>query len=346
MNVIDYIKLNKNRTFTELPFNEIDSVIFTQLAYIPFKEIVTKEKKDLMEVAKEFFQKYEKKDIQKMVVFVRKALNLLNLIKSTKRYSSVKLFNYIKILNSAQQFGALTIEFSNGFYVAYEGTDDTIAGWIEDFKLAYQHPIPSQLLAKKYLTKVGKYAKKPIFVGGHSKGGNLAVYAAMNCNFFVKLKIKKIFNFDGPGFDKRTIKTLKYRMISKKIKRFIPNQSLIGLLLYHNDDISTIKSSKISILQHDIFNWQIKNNQFIVKKLSPYSLKIANKINDTVTTLNKKDFALFINELYEECNNLNITHTKDLLKIHRTLMLFYKIKKIDNDVKKDLSKLISFKIFF
>ena len=168
----------------------------------------------------------------------------------------------------------------------------------------------------------------------------------MNCNFFVKLKIKKIFNFDGPGFDKRTIKTLKYRMISKKIKRFIPNQSLIGLLLYHNDDISTIKSSKISILQHDIFNWQIKNNQFIVKKLSPYSLKIANKINDTVTTLNKKDFALFINELYEECNNLNITHTKDLLKIHRTLMLFYKIKKIDNDVKKDLSKLISFKIFF
>ena len=213
MNIIDYIKKNKNHTFKELPFNEVDNLILSLLTYIDFTDIVPAFKKEKITL-KEAAEKISDKKKSFRGLFISNTFKMVQIMKDSKRYQDILLYNYMKIVNSDMQFGAMTMKLPDkSIYISFAGTDSSIIGWEEDFKMTYLYPGASQKYASIYLNKAIGLLDKNIRIGGHSKGGNLSICAAMNSHFYIRRKIKEITNFDGPGFLKKEIESELYPII-------------------------------------------------------------------------------------------------------------------------------------
>ena len=180
MNIIGYVKKYKNRSFEELPFNDIDSLIFSELAYINFDEVAPKGK----------FIKLKNLEVKNPKTFYYGSVDyksnrsILRLMKNSKRYQDLKIGNAVNVFikeDVVEQFFAITIILpNNDVYISYRGTDITILGWKEDFTMIYKDYFPSQLRAIDYFNKSQKYIENNFYLGGHSKGGNLAFHVAVN----------------------------------------------------------------------------------------------------------------------------------------------------------------------
>lgn len=309
MTLIDYVKKYGNFDFNEEEFNDVDNVIFSLVSYVDFKGIVPKGDKEitLEEAANIFFRENTKKDISKKIFSIKSAINLFKLIKDYKRYKNVKLYNYVYECNREKQFSAVTIRIKEDLiYVSYEGTDEFISGWKEDFELSYLYPIPSHIDAVEYLNKTIKFKDKNVIVGGHSKGGNLALISAMNCNILVRGKIKKVYSNDGPGILEEEIHSRRYKKVKSKYIHIIPKYSIVGILLENaNDEI--ISSSKKGILAHDALNWEVEDNHFVCSKLDESSIRLKGIFDDWLDNYNFEQRMMCVNELFEifDRNNIN-----------------------------------------
>ena len=339
MNIIDYIKKNKDKTFNELPFNEIDNLIYALLPYIDFTNIVPafKSKKvTLKEVALKLRGK--KKDFRGM--FIGNTFKMLEIMKDSRRYQDTLLYNYMKVVNSDMQFGAITMKLPDySIYVAFAGTDTSIIGWEEDFKMTYLYPGASQKYASIYLNKAIGLLDKKIRVGGHSKGGNLAICAVMNSHFWIRKKVKKINNFDGPGFLKKEIESKVYQKIEPRIKMYVPKESIIGMLFYNTLDYVVIKSKGLRILQHDTFNWQCKNTEFIRDSQSKRSKALQQKLTKKLEELSLDERTLLVNNLFNIFKNNNIKDTKEI-KVKEIFKLIKEFKKLDKETQNLLTELL------
>ena len=121
----------------------------------------------------------------------------------TNRFGSIELHDYINSVDTKTQtqFGAITFSLDkNNHYVAFRGTDNTIVGWKEDLNLAVQQEVPAQKRATSYLSDIASKYSGKLIVGGHSKGGNLALYSVFKAEKSIKDRIEKRVGFDGPGF--------------------------------------------------------------------------------------------------------------------------------------------------
>mgnify|MGYP004471295873 CR=1 FL=1 len=290
MNLFSYIDKYGYYTFDEVEFNEVDNLIFSSLAYVDFAGLVSNNrigKKSLRKVGKLFFDRYNEKK-HKNITAIRHGIKVLKYIYETRRYGDLFLYNYSYVGDEKQQFSAVTIEINKRqVYVSYEGTDALISGWKEDFMMAYKFPILSQRRAIDYLNRHFIFNNKDIILGGHSKGGNLALVAGMYANFVVKDRIINIYNNDGPGLRKREIESKYYRSIEKKLIHIIPNYSVVGLLLRHSDNYITIRSFKKSIYAHDMSTWVVRDKAIERAVLSSFSkildegmIKFLDKYND------------------------------------------------------------------
>lgn len=339
MNIIDYIKKNKDKTFQELPFNEIDNLIYALLPYIDFTNIVPafKSKKvTLKEVALKLRGK--KKDFRGM--FIGNTFKMLEIMKDSRRYQDTLLYNYMNVVNSDMQFGAITMKLpDNSIYVAFAGTDTSIIGWEEDFKMTYLYPGASQKYASIYLNKAIGLLDKKVRVGGHSKGGNLAICAVMNSHFWIRKKVKKINNFDGPGFLKKEIESKVYQKIEPRIKMYVPKESIIGMLFYNTLDYVVIKSKGLRILQHDAFNWQCKNTEFIRDSQSKRSKALQQKLTKKLEELSLDERTLLVNNLFNIFKNNNIKDTKEI-KVKEIFKLIKEFKKLDKETQNLLTELL------
>ena len=181
------------------------------------------------------------------------------------------MYNYEYVGDEASQFSCVTFEINKKLlYVAYEGTDQLISGWEEDCKMAYEFPVKAHVLAKNYLRRF-IFTSSKIIIGGHSKGGNLALVASMYCNYFVKRKIIKIYSNDGQGLRKSQLESKYYSKIEDRYVHIIPNNSIVGLLLRHKNNYIVVKSSKTGILAHDATTWLVEDDHFKYDKLSRLS---------------------------------------------------------------------------
>ena len=309
-NIINYVKEEK-RSFKEFPFNDVDSLVLSAFSYFDFKEDVP----GLFSVGK---IKIKDLDVNKFKKYSegltdrKRFLQLLNEIVKSPRFMDMELDNYYEKESIEEEMGfkAFTIENDDFIYVSFMGTRTaSIISWKEDFNLAYLSPLPSQKLALRYLNKVMFESFKPVYVGGHSKGGNHAIYSSMHTNFFNKLRIRKIYSHDGPGFLEDVINSRKFKSIENKISKTIPQGSIIGMLLYTKEDVKIIKSSGISgVDQHSPFNWHIKNSDFIYLKDLSWAAKNADKvITDLVNGLTRKQKIKFIDSFFSilQSNNFN-----------------------------------------
>ena len=336
MTIDSYLNKYGDKSFNEFKFNNIDNIILSQLSYLRLGGIVPSmyEKGILLEEASNiYFKKFSKEDLKKEWYLIPKISSMLKKMAKCIRYKDALLYNYVNLIDNNKQFGALSIRLNDdSVYVSYEGTDDTLVGWKEDFKMACDYPVESQKLAVKFSDSV-------VRLGGHSKGGNLAISAAMGCHFYVRYKIKDIYNNDGPGFLKETVLLYKYKRISNKIRTFVPRQSIIGMLLYHNTDYKVIKSSAIGILAHDVFSWQISDNDFVYDKISFKSKKIQKNINkylDKYSTNDRREVVEAIFSIFED-NDIKVTSE---IKFNSIFDMFKSLVNIDKKIRKEIYELL------
>lgn len=164
-----------------------------------------------------------------------------------------------------QQFAAVTVELGDGtVYVSFRGTDDTLVGWKEDLNMGFLAEVPSQEQAVRYLNRAARqYAGRKLRVGGHSKGGNLAVYSAVRSVAAVQDRILAVYNNDGPGFMYDLSATAEHQRIAGRILTIVPQSSVVGMLLQHEKNVQVVHSTYEGIMQHDGFSWEVKGTQFV-----------------------------------------------------------------------------------
>jgi hypothetical protein len=183
-------------------------------------------------------------------------------------------------------------------YVAFRGTDTTVAGWKEDFNMSYLPDTEGQLSAVRYLNEVGKEIKGPIRVGGHSKGGNFAVYASAFCDTEIQDRIIAVYTNDGPGFRDEMMERESYKRILPKVVSIVPDTSIIGMLLTSNVGHIVVKSKFVGLMQHNALMWMVERNRFKRSKQSALGSFISNSQKEWLSNLDDESREMFVNTLF------------------------------------------------
>ncbi len=259
--VFEYLKWRGDLTFSQDPPNQVDALIFSGLSYVCYAGDPDSPR-TLREAAEAFFCL---PDCEQRVR-VRKDMELLRAAAATRRYGESKLCLYRDLLIPEQetQFAAMTFLLDDGnAFLAFRGTDQTLVGWKEDFNMTFQQTIPAQRLALQYTRDVALELDGMLYLGGHSKGGNLAVFAAARSSPMIQARIEAVYNNDGPGFTKYLMGDPGYLAMVPKIRTYIPQSSIIGMLLEHEEPYIVIRSKTVSLLQHDLYSWEVSGPGFI-----------------------------------------------------------------------------------
>ena len=255
----DYLRWRGDLTFARDGFNEVDNLVLCILSYINFRRIDAVHTKDpaaaptLAQVAPLLTDKDDQLGLSELSY-----LPLLRLAAQTERFRDLRLFGYTHEYDeqSAKQFDALSFLVPDGtLFVAFMGTDTSLAGWKEDFNMSFQSEVPSQTAAAAYLQEFSALPIHHILVGGHSKGGNLAVFAAVKAPPVLQARIQAVYNNDGPGFCSDILHSVAYYQILHKVHTFVPEASIVGMLLEHEEDYQVIASTQHGFLQHDPYSW-------------------------------------------------------------------------------------------
>lgn len=338
-NIETYLKNYGKYTFLEKEFNEVDNVILSLIAYVDLYDIVPGIKDGkitLKDASKKFYKKYSQKEINQNILAVRGASNLLKELASTKRYKDLLLYNYVYKVTFDMQFGALCIMLPNkNIYISYEGTDGYISGWKEDCMLACNFPNNAQLEAINYLNKVVGLFTRGVYVGGHSKGGHLAIVASMFCKNRVRHKIINVFNNDGPGLRIKEFESNKYKRINNKLVYIVPKGSIVGMLLCHNDNPIVVDSKARGIMQHNALTWIVAEDKFKRAKLSESSMKFDTAVATWIGKLDDKKRLDFINGLFSVLKKANINSLVELkkAKLDSTIKIVKEAKNMNKDTR-------------
>lgn len=326
--VLFYLKKFNHKTFEEFPFNEIDSLILCQLSYLNLDPFVphfclTNQSIPLNELLK-------KENISRLtdkMLNLKNNTKLLHLLRKSIRFKEMSLSQFCLLHDhpSTKQFSSVTFIFPKFLYIAYRGTDTSLLGWKEDFNLALLDVIPSQKEADNYLKEVCKSSSLPLYIGGHSKGGNLAYYASINAGEFQN-RILRIFNYDGPGFSKNIFQNPEYLKIKQRTFKIVPADDVVGVLLHHSDADMIVESKGHGFIQHDTFNWKItaKGKFKTVKNLSFRTRILDKSFNKFFSHLQKDEFEQFGKILFKILGDQQNITTYDML--HKPLTHFKDIK--------------------
>lgn len=281
---MDYLDWRGDLTLKQSPFNEVDNLILSELAYLDFDGILPKPGQGpgllLQTAAEQYFQRFpvkkieeNSKDIHLGLLIPKTIPAMFQKMAASYRFQNMKLGCFINLLNPEytedpeqfEQFSALTIETGDhSLYLSFRGTDDTLAGWLENLNMTCLSEVPAQKQAVKYLETIARlYPRKHLRLGGHSKGGNLAVYASVFCRPLVQRRIQAVWSNDGPGFRDELLSNPKHRRIADRIFTIVPKSSVVGMLLEHEEDYTVVDSNQLGFLQHDSFSWQVLGNHFL-----------------------------------------------------------------------------------
>lgn len=270
-NIIDYIHWRGDLTFFQSPFCEVDNLILSYFSYVNLDgidEITDGRAASVKEVSRAFFELHTEQELKEDKSFIHLAPYAMQAMAGSKRFEEAMVKNYVNkiVAEEELQFSAVEIVLGDGTsYIAFRGTDDTIVGWKEDFNLS-NGIVPAQKAAAAYLDEVGAASGRMLRVGGHSKGGNLSVYAASGCAQEVKERITEVYDNDGPGFSKAFLEEDGFKEISPRIIRIIPESSVIGMLLEPPVQPRIVASAKKGVFQHDGFSWQVMGPAFVSKQ--------------------------------------------------------------------------------
>ncbi|MCL2764960.1 MAG: DUF2974 domain-containing protein [Treponema sp.] len=317
--IFDYLSWRGDLDFNVSPFNPVDNIIFSQLSYLTLDGIVPgPDEKDGISIAlavRVFNEKLSQPDFKLTSTF-KEDPDLIRALGDSRRFGNCQLFGYVNHIDNARevQFSALCISISDDYsFVIFRGTDSSLIGWKEDFNMCFKEVIPSQLEAVKYLEMMSVKINGDLRIGGHSKGGNLAIYAASQCSKKVQKRITDIYNNDGPGFHEKVISSPGYAAIKGRIHSYVPQSSIIGMFMEHGDDFTVIKSSENGLMQHSLYSWEVTRNDIVRAEKSTVSSRFINKtIREWINNHDKSQREKFIEALYYILNAANVKSVSDL----------------------------------
>ena len=322
-------------------FNEIDSMILARFSYLLFERINMKEKETIKSISDRM------KDFENDEFRYNGDKELITKLGMSDRFKDMEVTDFIETNEKEleKQFGAITIHISDKeLYVSYIGTDSSIFGWKEDFNMSFMEYVPCQDEGKKYLEKIAKkYPRKKIRIGGHSKGGNVAIYSAVMTDKKIQKRIIKVYNYDGPGFNTKIVEQYKDAPILNKIETYLPQDSVIGRIMEHKEKCEIIQSNEKGIYQHDIFSWEVLRDDLIkLENLTETSDVIKNTLTDWLqnTTVEQRKafldaiFGMFYATDAENFGDISKNLTNNLKKIYKTY------KNITEEEKKTISEMI------
>lgn len=314
--IIDYLKEYGDISFREIPMNEVDSLVLCQFAYLKFDGIVPGVEENLPSVRLKDLEGHP--DYEKLYAderYEKVNRKLVTAMLAGKRYRNMKMNCYVNFIEKEYetQFSAVTLLLDDGtIYVAFRGTDETIVGWKEDFNMAFLSPVPGQAYSVKYLDTVGARLHRPFYVGGHSKGGNLAVYSSMNCRPEIQDRIIRIYSMDGPGFRPEVLKDANYSMIARRVEKILPHSSLVGMLFEADMRFKVVESRTFGLLQHNPYTWLVKDGRLVeVKDIYESRKQMDNTLNEWILSLDEGQLRIFVDTLFQV---INASQAEDLIQ--------------------------------
>ena len=298
--------------FEERPFCAVDSLVFAWLSYLrlpgDMAELTNWQGLDVRELLRAECYR----DMIDDLWDPEGSRALLEAVAASPRYRGVHVCGYrvVSDVVATEQFAAMAFRFPAGFsYLSFRGTDSTIVGWKEDFNMAFRCPVPAQESAARYVDEAADAIDGPLLCGGHSKGGNLAVYGAAMCSDVARERIERAYSHDGPGMNEQIIAYSYYQEMAGRIRKTIPGFSVIGTLLGQQEISKVIKSDGVGILQHNPFNWVVEKGEFVpLPGLNKTAELLDQKIDNWVSGMTTEEREEFVNKLFSvisEAENLN-----------------------------------------
>ena len=320
-NMLDYIKEFGHVSFEERAFSEIDALVLTELEYLPLEKVVPSDENGenfvtVKEIA-EYMQEHKQElfDENPMMI-TQERHEVSQVIADAPRFQSLKFFGVVSVWDkdTTKQFAAVTVEVEPSVrLVMFRGTDETLIGWKEDFLMTYSPLVAAQTDAKEYLAKQASLFDGDLMVSGHSKGGNLAIYAAATQEEDVQLRIVDIFCFDSPGLYRSVLETKGYQNIVPLAMRYIPQDSLVGLMLESEVPYVIVKSNATGAMQHSAMTWEIEDGQFIkMEKLTKNSQLNHQTFKKWTESVSDEELELFWNVFFELLFSVGIDTVNDL----------------------------------
>ena len=342
--ILEYVKSNLI-SFEKKPLNEVDAMVFSWLTYYRLPNEMYKKNSFEKIHLKDFYNARYFKDLLFDIFDKEKSKQLLSYVAASPRFRDVEMFYYIEKTSRKveKQFSAMTFRITkNDYVIAYRGTDHTFVGWKEDLNMSFLKNVPSQVEAKKYLEKVMYMVKGNIYIAGHSKGGNLAVYAVSFIENKKASRIKKIYNFDGPNLNKELSLGIKDNAVNKKIKKLVPQSSVVGMCFDNSRDYEIVRSNAIGVLQHSPFSWEVDKSKFKVLKDTAFDSKMFKKgINALINNLSQDELKLFADTVYSIIEETNTNTVEELMSNFgkNAKVIFDSFKGMDDEQKKLMSKI-------
>ncbi len=332
-NIYDYIDWRGDLPFTESPFNDIDNLILAELCYAEMEDIVPAEgSMDMVEANRLYIEHGYKSEL------INDPAETLAKAAASRRFSPVRLCDYVNRIDKARQvqFSAITYLLPDeSVYVAFRGTDNTIVGWREDFNFSFMETA-GQEDAVAYLNNAATRHSGTIHVGGHSKGGNLAVFAAAFCDQAAKDRIDVVYSNDGPGFNDRVCSDPSYTGMLDRVRLIVPSFSIVGILLNNKSERTVVKSDASGPMQHSPLTWQVKGTAFeVVDSQDPASIFMDEAMNKWISSLDEKERADLISSIFDSLDASGADTLQDLKKVF--FAFARALHKLDFSRKKELS---------
>ena len=337
--MLDYLTWRGDLTFAQDPFNCIDALLLSCLSYVNFDNVIPSgadEYITIEDASKSFFELHSEEELAQDKSFINYGHNLLRSLAESERFKDARLSNFVDDTDISReiQFAAVEIDTSDGVsFISFRGTDDTVVGWKEDFNLSYM-TVPAEDEAVLYLKKVTAGRTNMIRIGGHSKGGHLAVYAATADEPELGSRVETIYNFDGPGFNHEAMESVEFKHMQPKIIKVTPESSIVGRLLTNSTEPLIVKSTELGIMQHDPLTWQLEGKNFV---LCDFTDKISDLFDETMTKwlgeMSFEERKVFVDELFSVfeasgCGNLSMM-TK--VGVKGTKAMIERMREIRND---------------
>lgn len=342
-NIIDYAR-EEQRSFEELPFNEVDALILAQLAYEDIPRLVPAlddernmygtflgrmhhfpmDRHNLRQSAKALlrapFSAITLKQMDEVlhggadsacqhqvhaVNFTDPAImhSFVRTVAANPRFSGLRVGAFAERFDTDEQTqtAALTFLLPDGTLVlSFRGTDDSLVGWKEDFNMAFQYPVPAQRMAADYICTVAKLWPGDMILTGHSKGGNSAVYAAMNAPAKIRKRIVAVYSLDGPGFPEHVVTSEPYLSTVSKVHKIVPDSSIIGMVLETPEPCVVVKADCEGLMQHFAFAWQVDGDAFVrVDDIAPSSHEFNSSFNRWMTGLSHEEREHAVDALFQ-----------------------------------------------
>ncbi len=303
-NIHDYLIWRGDVPFSVSPFNEVDGLVLSELAYADFHGVVPEggERVTIEEARRLFWEKHTKEEIMAQDSYTKTAPFLLDGMAGKARFGGTAMAYYYDVIDTDEdiQLAAVTFYLPDGTaFVAFRGTDDTVVGWKEDFILSYMPETEGQRRAAQYLNRHFSGQTLLLRVGGHSKGGNLAMFAAIKAEPQVRRQIIAVYNNDGPGFLKEFTETDAYRDMLPRIICTVPEKAVIGTLLTNKAYQHVVKSTASGIYQHDGFSWQVLGTRFVeTEKRTEGSVVLESTLHQWLSEQSEENRRMFVNTLF------------------------------------------------